>query len=149
MALIIKSILKKGFSLSSDISNVYLEVDRKYLSEQYSIHSLLIAQKIWIAGTFLEVSKIYGVLSKEETDVFQKYIIGKPAKFYLVPGFLVTYDRLYLDKASWTSLRDCGIFPEEYQIKVRLEKMIAIEALTQKTQETELYPHRDIITKEA
>ena len=89
------------------------------------------------------------MLSKEETDVFQKYIIGKPAKFYLVPGFLVTNDKLYLDKASWTSLRDCGIFPEEYQIKVRLEKMIAIEALTQKTQEIELYPHRDIITKEA
>ena len=33
MALIIKSILKKGYSLSSDISDVYLEVDRKYLSE--------------------------------------------------------------------------------------------------------------------
>ena len=57
MALIIKSILKKGLPLSSDISDVYLEVDRKYLSEQYSIPSLLIAQKIWITGTFLESFK--------------------------------------------------------------------------------------------
>jgi hypothetical protein len=148
MALIIKSTLRKGFALSSDISDVYLEVDNKYLSRQYTIPNMLITQKIWIVGTFLEVSKISGVLSREEIDVFQKYVIGKSAKFYLIPALLITYDKLYLDQASWTLLRDCGIFPEEYQIKVRLEKMITIEPSTQRTQETELYPHRDITVKE-
>jgi hypothetical protein len=56
VALIIKSILRKGFALSSDISDVYLEVDNKYLSRQYNIPNMLITQKIWIVGTFLEVS---------------------------------------------------------------------------------------------
>jgi len=144
MALIVKSMLRKGYSLSSDFSDVYLEVDNKYLSKQY-IPSLLTKQKIWVTGTFLEVSKIYGEISKEEMDVFQKFIVGKSAKFFLIPGLLVPYDKLYLDQASWISLRDCGIFPEEYQIKVRLEKMIAIEPSTEKTQEIELYPHRDVV----
>jgi hypothetical protein len=65
MALIVKSMLRKGYSLSSDFSDVYLEVDNKYLSRQY-IPSLLTKQKIWVTGTFLEVSKIYGEISKEE-----------------------------------------------------------------------------------
>jgi hypothetical protein len=56
MALIVKSMLRKGYSLSSDFSDVYLEVDNKYLSRQY-IPSLLTKQKIGLQERFWKFRK--------------------------------------------------------------------------------------------
>lgn len=89
----------------------------------------------------MNVSKYHAELSKEEKELFEKNIIGRKVKFLLMPGILTRFDYLCLDKESWALLRDCGIFPGDYVLRVKLNKIIN----TTKNLTIDLYPYRDIV----
>lgn len=71
--------------------------------------------------------------------------MGKPARFYLVPGVLAAYDRLYLDEETWSRLRDCGVFPGEYVVKVRLLRL-RLRDPAGGERVLELYPYAEVAT---
>ncbi|MEM4970841.1 MAG: hypothetical protein QXE01_06275 [Sulfolobales archaeon] len=140
MPLIVSSILRRGISPRTGVSPCYLSVDRRYLSSQYALRSL--SADYWIYGSILEVSRIHRPLSDTEKKVIEEHVIGRNVKFYLTPGFLIPYDSLYFEEASWSILRDAAIFPDEYMVKVKLFK-VEIRG-DGEDRVVELYPHRDV-----
>lgn len=137
MPLIVEDILRSGFVVRSDVSPVYIIVSAKYLSRQYLLQPL---QTYWVEGTILAVEKATGALSEEEKAVFEKHVFNKEVRLLLVPGPLIGYDSLYFDLNSWALLRDAGIFPGDYKVKIKLLRM----ATGEKT--LDLYPYRNIAT---
>ncbi|RLF02118.1 MAG: hypothetical protein DRJ59_04460 [Thermoprotei archaeon] len=138
MPLIVEDTLHEGLMLRKGTSPMYISVNNRYLSRQYG---LSLAATHWVEGEVLEVSRILGTLSDEEMKVFEKYVIGKTVRFYLVLGILTPYDNLYFDENSWSILRDVGIFPGEYKLRVKLFKLI----IEPEGKIISLYPYRDII----
>jgi len=138
MPLIIEDILRRGASPQKGVSPMYISVYSKYLSRQYN---LLPSTKYWVEGEILGVSRVLDTLSDEEKEILEKYVVGRSVKFYLIVGILIPYDHFYFDEDSWSILRDVGVFPDEYKLRVKLSKLIV---------ETEgktinLYPYRDVI----
>lgn len=141
MPLVVSSLLKRGFSVRTGVSPIYISVDKKYLSQQYELTNLLASY--WVYGSILDVSKLREPLSSDERKIFEEHVLGKDVKFYLVPGLLVYYDSLYFDEDSWRILRDAGVFPDEYRVKVKLTK-VEISEPGKPAREVELYPYRSI-----
>jgi len=145
MPLIVSSVIRKGWSFRSDVSSICIYVDKKYLSQQYELTSF--TATYWVHGSIVDVSKVYGPLSSTEKEILERYVIGKSVRLYLVPGIITGYDMLYFDKESWNILRDAGVFPDEYRVKMRLVK-VKVEAV-EGVKEVNLYPYRDIEAPEA
>jgi len=140
MPLFVSSVLRRSFSLRADVSPVYVCVDGKYLSRQYGLTDL--ATEYWVRGTVVGVWRVYGSLSSAEREVIEKYVVGKGVRLYLVPGILTHYDSLYFDEGSWSVLRDVGIFPDEYRVRLKLLKVVV--GAGGEVKEVSLYPYRDI-----
>ena len=136
MPLIVESTLYEGFKPRGDVSPMYISVSNKYLSKQYRPP----IATCWVEGEILEVSRISGTLSDDERRAFEKYVIGKTVRFYLAPGILTPYDNLYFDENSWSILRDVGIFPGEYKLRIKLLKLI----IEPEKKVINLYPYRDV-----
>jgi len=83
--LIVSSVLRRGWSFRGDVSSVCVYVDKKYLSQQYELTAFL--NVYWVHGSIVDVVKVYGPLTSSEREVFEKHVIGKDVKLYLVPGF--------------------------------------------------------------
>ncbi len=126
--------------MRADVSPVYVCVDGKYLSRQYGLTDL--ATEYWVRGTVVGVWRVYGSLSSAEREVIEKYVVGKGVRLYLVPGILTHYDSLYFDEDSWSVLRDVGIFPDEYRVRLKLLKVVV--SAGGEVKEVSLYPYRDI-----
>ena len=76
-------------------------------------------------------------------------MLGREVRFYLVPGILSFYDSLHFDGDSWAVLRDCGVFPGEYRVRVRLLRVEVRNRESGGTVEVmELYPYRDVVVPE-
>ncbi len=138
MPLIVEDALREGVRLLEGVSPICISVNSKYLSRQYGPPILATC---WVKGEILGVSKVSGTLSDEERKVFEEYVVGKTVRFYLSPGFLTPYDTLYFDENSWSILRDVGLFPSEYRLKVKLSKLI----IEPEGKTINLYPYRDIV----
>jgi len=117
---------------------MYISVESEYLSRQYQLRP---TTSWWVKGEILRVIKITGMPSEEEKRVFEQYVVGKHVRLYLVPAFLLPYDYLYFDSDSWAILRDAGVFPDEYELEVKLYELIN----EQKGKVIELYPYRDVL----
>lgn len=139
--MVVSSLLRRKFSLWKGVSPIYISIDKKYLSQQYGLTDLKV--EYWVYGTILDVSRLGGPLSDDERRVVEEHVIGKDVKLYLIPAFLTYYDSLYFDENSWVILRDAGIFPDEYKVKVRLTK-VEIRESGKLAKEVELYPYRNI-----
>jgi len=100
------------------------------------------AVEYWIHGTIVDVSKVYGPLTGAEREVLERHVIGRGVRLYLVPGVLTGYDKLHFDRESWSVLRDAGVFPDEYRVKLRLLK-VEVKAAGE-VKEVNLYPYRDV-----
>jgi len=143
--LIVSSVLRRDWPQRGDVSSICIYVDKKYLSQQYELTSLI--TDYWVHGNIVDVSKVYGSLSSAEREIIEKHVIGKSVRLYLVPGVIVGYDKLYFDKESWSILRDAGIFPDEYRVKL---KLLRVEIKTAgEVKEVDLYPYRDVEAPEA
>jgi len=138
--LIVSSILRREWTLRGDVSSMCIYVDKKYLSQQYELTSL--SAEYWVYGTIIDVSRVHGLLPSVEKEVIERHVVGKSVRLYLVPAILSDYDKLYFDEDSWSILRDVGIFPNEYKIKMKLLKVeVKVEG---RVREVSLYPYRDV-----
>jgi len=142
--LVVSSIIRKGWSFRSDVSSICVLVDKKYLSEQYELKYFI--EVYWVYGSIIDVVNVHKPLTSIEKEVFEKHVIGRNIKLYLVPGFFTAYDTLYFDNNSWSILRDVGVFPDDYKVKLKLVR-VEIQGVTG-VRELELYPYRDIETPE-
>jgi len=133
MPLIVKGLLKRGFSQKGKHVGVYIEVRKDRLSEPYecSISSLY-----EVDGEILDIEKYWGPLVGDEVKI--KELIGKSVKFILSPVSIGTYDFLYISEASWYLFRDYGVFPEEYVLKVKLTHIKIDEKVI------EIFPKRNV-----
>ena len=82
-------------------------------------------------------------LSDEERKVFEEHVVGRTVRFYLTPALLTGYDNLYFDEDSWSILRDVGVFPHEYKLRVKLSKLI----IEPEGKTIKLYPYRDVVAE--
>ncbi len=144
MALVVESVLKRGLALRSDVSQAFLEVDAKYLSKHYNIGLYVEA---WVEGEIIAIERVHGSLSEEEKRAIEEHAVGKRVRLYVDPGFFTGIDKLYFDESSWTILRDLGIFPNEYKLRVKLDKLILKDPITGRGDELVLYPYRDVIAR--
>jgi len=132
-------IKKKG------ISAMYVDVDKKYLSEQYDLTDL--SKEYWVYGRIIDVIKD-SPISEDEKKLLEQYVINREVKLFLVPGlFSSFYDKLYFDNDTWGILRDIGIIRGEYKLKIKLYKVEIIGSNGIKEGEINLYPYRDIIAE--
>jgi len=141
VGLIVKNTIKQGAIPFTDVSPFYINVDAKYLSRQHQIPFFSIS---FADGQILEVSKLIEPLTSEEKTIFTKHVVGKEVRFYVSRAVLVAYDSLYLDNSSWSILRDVGIFPDEYELKVRINKIEVSPRPEGQKQVLEVYPYRDV-----
>lgn len=137
MPLVLESIIYNYWSLKPSVVPYCLKIDQKYIYEQYLLNALDI---IWIEGEVLDVKKITGELSEDEKRVFREYVIGKKIKLLYLHRILSLYDYMCFSEESWSIFRDVGAFPEEYSLRVKLNKIIN----ETKNQTIDLYPYRDI-----
>jgi len=138
--LVVSSVLRREWSLRDDVSPMCVYVDKRYLSQQYELTSY--AVEYWVHGAIVDVSKVYGPLTSAEREVLERHVIGRGVRLYLVPGVLTGYDKLHFDRESWGVLRDAGVFPDEYRVRLKLVK---VEVKTPKgVEEVSLYPYRDV-----
>ncbi|WP_069807871.1 hypothetical protein [Vulcanisaeta thermophila] len=87
-------------------------------------------------------------MSDNERRVIEEHVIGKELRLLLMPGLLTYYDNLYFDEESRAILRDVGVFPDEYRIKVRLTE-VEVRSGAETKGVLKLYPYRDIEAPEA
>jgi len=141
MPLVFEDEVREGIPIISGVSPFYLGVEGKYLSRQYEVTPL---DKAWVEGEILNVSRIVGELTPEESEAIRSYVLGRKVKFYLSVSFSDPYNSLYFDEPSWSVLRDAGIFPGEHRVKVKLRKLIVEKAHTGERKELDLYPYREV-----
>jgi len=135
MGLILENRLEEGYAAPSERAvNVYLSVQKKYLSNPYELPRDTI-----ITGKILDIKKVLGDLTAEEAEIIQNEIIGKDIEFILIPVTFGTVDELYISRDSWPMLRDCGILPREYSVRVILTRANYDE------KSVEIYPKRDVM----
>ena len=109
MALIFKDILRSGIIDAPEKAvNIRITVPSKYLSEPYEL-----PDNALIVGEILE---IYDWLGKPVKNIEE--LIGSEITFILRKFFNTDY--LYLSRESWEILRDYGILPNEYQLKIKI-----------------------------
>ncbi len=144
MPLIIEDIIKESTTPRSDVTSFCVEIENRYFSKQYN---LKIYDANWAEGMILDISKTSSELSKEEREVFEKYVIGKNVRLYIVPGIFTPFDKLYFDEKSWSILRDAAIFPYEYRVKIKIERIIIEDLITKTSKSINVYPYRDVMVK--
>jgi hypothetical protein len=136
MPLIIEGRLEKDiFSSPGKYVGIYLYIPKKYLSIPYNLKS---SNYYDVEGEILDIKKSYGVLEKDEIKI--REIIGKDINFVLYVGF-GTYDSLYIAENSWPLLRDYGVLPEDYVLKVKLLRIKVDNNVI------DIYPKRDMVVK--
>jgi hypothetical protein len=133
--LIVESILEKGFSYGVH-SGFYLLVPKKHLSDPYN---LKILETYEVEGEVLDVKKVYGELVGDEVKV--KELVGTLLKFILTPSIIGSYDYLYITEESWSILRDYGVLPGDFILKVKLIRIKIGEKVV------DIYPKRDVIAR--
>jgi|LJSS01.1.fsa_nt_gb hypothetical protein len=135
MPLIIEGRLEKDiFSRPGKHVGIYLYIPQKYLSTPYN---LKLSNYYDIEGEILDIKKFYGVLEKDEIKI--REVIGKNINFVLYVGFFNDY--LYITENSWPLLRDYGVLPEDYVLKVKLLRIKVDNNVI------DIYPKRDIVVK--
>jgi len=146
MPLIVEDVLRYGVSLRDGVTAMYIMVESTFLSKQYNI-PLPILMNAWVEGVILDVDKVSGELTSEERAILESHVIGKAVRFYVVAGLFSPYDELYFDESSWAPLRDAGLFPWQYKIKVKLESLSIEDVASGKKKKLALYPYRDITAR--
>jgi len=143
MPLIVEGPLQKGYAGGGVHVGVYLSVPRKYLSDMFQLKPLTYHP---VKGEIEDIKKApySGVsIAPEELDVISK-LRGSKVDFVLFTSFIGTYDLLYISNTSWELFRDYAIFPEDYILRVKLTR-ITIDQ--EKSQEEDIYPHRDVVAE--
>ena len=138
MPLIVEGVLRREGFVRRGFVDVYITVSSRYLSRQYDIPSFTAT---YAEGEVLAVSRVYGKPFKGEEEAFKRHVVGAKSRFYVVPGYLVPHDSLYLSEELWGSLRDCGAFPGEHRIRVKLYKLII------GGKELDLYPYVEVVAE--
>ena len=133
--MIVESTLEKGLSYGVH-SGFYLLVPKKYLFDPYN---LKIFETYEVEGEVLDVKKVYGELVGDEVKV--KELVGAPLKFILTPSVIGSYDYLYITEESWSILRDYGVLPGDFILKVKLTRIKIEEKVV------DIYPKRDVIAR--
>ncbi len=109
MALIFRDLLRMGIiDAPKNAVNIRISIPSKYLSEPYELPN--------DALIFGEILDVYDWLGNPVKDVDE--LVGSEITFILRRFFNTDY--LYLSRNSWLILRDYGILPNEYQIKVKI-----------------------------
>ena len=125
MGLIVEDLIKSNsysYFKPENATSVYLAVQDKYLSVPYELHEGSI-----ITGQILGITDIMG-RGVEEV----KNLIGSTITFVIVN--VVGIDYLFISRDSWPPLRDYGIVPEDYKLKVKIISARVNE------EEIEIYP---------
>ncbi|CAD6494794.1 MAG: hypothetical protein EMLJLAPB_00952 [Candidatus Argoarchaeum ethanivorans] len=123
MGLIVEDLIKSNSYLKPEnAASVYLAVQDKYLSVPYELHEGSI-----ITGQILGITDIMG-RGVEEV----KNLIGSTITFVIVN--VVGTDYLFISRDSWPLLRDYGIMPEDYKLRVKIISARVNE------EEIEIYP---------
>ena len=129
MGLILKGTLEsRGIVVPEGAVNIFLYVPKDRLSELYELQDDVV-----ILGEILEIEEI-GKEFKEADEM-----VGKEIEFVVHLGALGSYDGLYLSRDSWPLLRDYGIFPDYFMIKVILKEIRSDE------ETIPIYPKRDVV----
>lgn len=129
MALRLTPELKEAFSRAV---RVFLRVPKRLLSEPYEL-----GDGAAVSGEILEVKKWLSSPTEEEVSVFRE-LAGKSVEFALLTQILGTEDHLYLTRETWSLLRDYGILPEDYVLRVKLVKA------EYEGKELDIYPKRSV-----
>jgi hypothetical protein len=133
MGLIIERVLYEGIiSPPEGAENVYLNVQKQYLSRYYDLHN-----NSKIDGEILDINKSFGDLRDEE-QLLKKEIPGKDISFILKVLSIGTDDYIFIFKESWNKFKDYGIFPSQFKLKVKLNSA-SFDGET-----IQLFPKRDI-----
>ena len=120
MGLVLEMAIRKGIISREDIINIYLNVPKTHLSEPYELPG-----KTAIIGEILDIKSMKAKLTEEEAKIEE--VIGKEIRFILFKNILGFYDTLYISKGSWPILRDYGILPDEYILKVKVDEEVMSE----------------------
>lgn len=135
MPLIVESILEKGLPHAVH-SGIYLSVPKKYLFDPYNLKVL---ETYEVEGEILDVRKIHGELVGDEVKI--KELVGTSLKFILFTNIIGSYDYLYITEDSWSIIRDYGVLPGDFILKVKLTHIKIGERVV------EIYSKRDVIAK--
>ena len=142
MGLVVRDVVRRGASMAEGVSPFFISVDKRYLSEPYM---LTVLTRINASATILDVGRVGAPLSSEERRVFEEHVIGKKVLLHVSPGgFAASRDALYFCEESWALLRDAGVLPEEYEVKVRVTELTIRELSTGEERRVEVYPYRDV-----
>ncbi|MCS7366915.1 MAG: hypothetical protein NDF52_03445 [archaeon YNP-WB-062] len=136
MPLIIEARLERGVPVTGRHVGVYLSLSKKYLSEPYNLSP---PRSYDVEGEIMDIKKVWGELEKEELKL--KEIIGIRINFSLSVAVIGTYDFLYISERSWPILRDYGVLPEDYVLRVKLLR------IKMDGEVLEIYPKRDVIVR--
>lgn len=137
MVLYITSILKYSEIDVKDVSNYYLEVPKVVFTKTYPVNP---RTKITAEIEDIENVQVFYVSVKEYDEKWESLVkeLKKTVSFYYVRLPLGEYDRLYLYNEYWRLLRDYGILPDEYVLKIKISFVDSIEGYL------EVFPRRDM-----
>jgi len=134
MGLILEDILKEetiGSLVPKDATGAYLSVPRRSLSVPYEL-----LDETVVTGEIREIK----TWPEGVTDEAAREIVGMEIEFVLRLTHLGNFDDLFILKKSWPLLRDYGILPGQYKIKIILK-----EAKFGGEDVKKIYPKRDLV----
>ncbi len=114
-----------------NVSNIFINIAKKGLTASYKLPEASI-----IKGVLLDI------YPKVRIRVSDRKILdelkGKQMKFVLVKRKTGSYDTLFFSASSWSILREYGILPEDFEIKVKINEAIVKDNIIP------IYPKRDV-----
>lgn len=116
---------------------IHLRIPAKYLRETYGI---ITGTKV--TGILVEVEYLDRTISEadaQDISTLNEALKGLELGLVYVQMSLGSYDRLYLDRETWTKIRDYGIIPYEYGLTLTLKTIVSDE------ESVEIFSRRDVI----
>ncbi|VUT27789.1 MAG: hypothetical protein SYNGOMJ08_00340 [Candidatus Syntrophoarchaeum sp. GoM_oil] len=109
MGLIVENSIRSSLLLQPEnAANAYLAVPSKYLSEAYELPEGSV-----ITGEILGIMDLMGRGVEEAKNLINSTII------FVIMKVLGT-DYLYISRDSWPLLREYGILPDDYKLRVKI-----------------------------
>lgn len=137
MVLYLTSILKYSVVTIDEVSDYYLEIPKVVFTKTYPVNpQITISAEI---EDIMTVERYYQrvIIVDSEWEALIKEL-KTTMDFHYIRIPLGEYDRLYLYEYYWKRIRDFGILPDEYVIKIKVSYVHTIEGYI------ELFPRRDM-----
>ena len=131
MGLILRCVLHSVDTSLEGSSTVFIWVPKRVLSSPYQL-----PRGTLLSGEIIEVDDVSRVFSGEEERLFSQ-LKGKPIDFFLLKR-KVGDDAWFLSSSSWSTLRDYGVLPEDFELEVVIRRARFDDTTA------EIYPKRDV-----